>query len=298
MRSITKKPLSYEKKYSWAVFAFVIPWIIGTIFFFIIPVMQSFIYSISSFEMAEKLQVTLVVFEHYIYALTEDSEFLPQLISAIPPMLYQVPIIVMLSLFLAMIINRKFIGRTVVRTIFFLPIVIASGIVLSIINGDVVNDVMSSSTSASNLFQSDMLKILMQEMQIGDEVINFITSLVDNILNLLWSSGMQTLLFLSALQTIPVSMYEAAKIEGGTAWENFWKITFPMVSPTLLINVVYSIISSFNSYNNAVVVYINEYSQRAHFEYSSAMCWIYTLLMLLFVGGIYKFINHFVFYEV
>ena len=213
-------------------------------------------------------------------------------------MLYQVPIIVMLSLFLAMIINRKFIGRTVVRTIFFLPIVIASGIVLSIINGDVVNDVMSSSTSASNLFQSDMLKILMQEMQIGDEVINFITSLVDNILNLLWSSGMQTLLFLSALQTIPVSMYEAAKIEGGTAWENFWKITFPMVSPTLLINVVYSIISSFNSYNNAVVVYINEYSQRAHFEYSSAMCWIYTLLMLLFVGGIYKFINHFVFYEV
>ena len=298
MRSITKKPLSYEKKKSWAGFAFVIPWIIGTIFFFIIPVMQSFIYSISFLEMAEKLQVTLVGFEHYIYALTEDSEFLPQLISAIPPMLYQVPIIVMLSLFLAMIINRKFIGRTVVRTIFFLPIVIASGIVLSIINGDVVNDVMSSSTSASNLFQSDMLKILMQEMQIGDEVINFITSLVDNILNLLWSSGMQTLLFLSALQTIPVSMYEAAKIEGGTAWENFWKITFPMVSSTLLINVVYSIIISFNSYNNAVVVYINEYSQRAHFEYSSAMCWIYTLLMLLFVGGIYKFINHFVFYEV
>ena len=111
-------------------------------------------------------------------------------------------------------------------------------------------------------------------------------------------SGLQTLLFLAALQTVPASMYEAARIEGGTAWENFWKITFPMVSPTILINVVYSIVDSFNDYSNEIVKYINSFATRAYFEYSSAMAWVYTVISLLFVGIFYFIVNKFVYYEV
>ena len=122
--------------------------------------------------------------------------------------------------------------------------------------------------------------------------------MVDSIFELIWKSGIQTLLFLAALQTISPSMYEAAKMEGGTAWENFWKITFPMVSPTILINLIYSIIDNFSDYSNQVVTYINSFSQQAMFEYSSALTWVYALLMLAFVALVYVVVNRFVYYEV
>ena len=122
--------------------------------------------------------------------------------------------------------------------------------------------------------------------------------MVDSIFELIWKSGIQTLLFLAALQTISPSLYEAAKMEGGTAWENFWKITFPMVSPTILINLIYSIIDNFSDYSNQVVTYINSFSQQAMFEYSSALTWVYALLMLAFVALVYVVVNRFVYYEV
>ena len=238
---------SYETKKRYVGFLFILPWMIGLLCFFIRPLVESILYSIGNLNMSDGFSLKIVGLEHYMRAFTQDSRFLPMLAESIPDALYQVPILVIFSLFLAILINQEFHGRTLVRAIFFLPIIISSGAVLSIINGDVYNQMISSDTSASQLFSSDMLRILLKEMEIDESIVRFISNMVDSLLNLLWSAGMQTLLFLAALQAIPPSVYEAATIEGGSAWENFWKITFPMVSPTILINAIYSIIDRFNS---------------------------------------------------
>lgn len=290
--------LSYEKKKSIVGYVFLIPWAIGAVFFLLLPTFESILYSIGNLRIGEDYGVDIIGFTHYIKAFTEDSSFLPLLGSTLPPMLPQTIIVVLLSLFLAILLNRKFFGRTVVRGIFFFPVIIANSIIISIINGDVFANNLMNNAGASQMFSSEMLGVLISEMQGGQKILEFVTSFVDSVFGLLWKSGIQTILFLTALQAIPTSMYEAAEMEGGTTWEIFWKITFPMVSPTILINIVYTIIDTFGDYGNSVMKYINDYTVRGDLNYSSALIWVYTLIMLLIIGVCYIVIDRFVYYEV
>lgn len=290
--------LSYEKKKSLVGYLFLIPWAVGAFFFLLWPLFESVLYSIGNLRIGQDYGVEIIGWQHYIKAFTEDSTFLPLLSSSLPPILYQVPIIVLLSLFLALLLNRKFFGRTVIRGVFFLPIIIANGIIISILNGDVFSGNLMANASVSRLFNSEMLGLFFGEMQGAQELMSFVTGFVDSIFSLLWKSGIQTLLFITALQSIPVSMYEAAKMEGGTAWEIFWKITFPMVSSTILLNIVYTIIDTFSDPGNRIVKYVNDFARMGDFNYSSALIWIYTLIILVFVGLCYLIVNRFVYYEV
>ncbi len=290
--------LSYERKKRYIGLLFIAPWILGTVWFFAEPVVESFLYSIGELKAIGGLQLTIIGWDHYVRAFTQDSSFLPLLASNIPPLLYQIPIILVFSLFQAILINQKFVGRTFVRAVFFLPIIIANGIIITIINGDAFSQIMTENTGAGQMFKSEMLSILLKEMNIGTGLAESVTGVVDALFSLLWKSGIQTLLFLAALQTVPVSMYEAARMEGGTAWENFWKITFPMLSPTILINLIFSIIDTFNDYGNGVVSYINNLARKAFFEYSSCLSWIYTVLIVALMALTYWAVNRFVYYEV
>lgn len=290
--------LSYEKKKSMIGYLFLIPWAIGTLVFLLFPLFQSVLYSFGNLRIGKDYGIDLVGLTHYMKAFTQDSRFLPLLSSSLPPLLYQVPIIVLLSLFLALLLNRKFFGRTVIRGIFFLPIIIANGMILSILNGDAFSASVMSGSSSSHLFNSEMLGVFLTGVQGAEDLVGFVTGFVDSIFSLLWKSGIQTLLFITALQSIPISMYEAAKMEGGTSWEIFWKITFPMVSPTILLNVVYTIIDTFGDPGNEVMKYANSFAQQGDFNYSSALIWIYTIIILAFVGLTYFIIDRFVYYEV
>ena len=290
--------LSYEKKKSLVGYLFLIPWAVGAFFFLLWPLFESVLYSIGNLRIGQDYGVEIIGFQHYIKAFTEDSTFIPLLTSSLPPVLYQVPIIVLLSLFLALLLNRKFFGRTVIRGVFFLPIIIANGIVITILNGDVFSSNLMANASVSRLFNSEALGLFFGEMQGAQDLMNFVTGFVDSIFSLLWKSGIQTLLFITALQSIPVSMYEAAKMEGGTAWEIFWKITFPMVSSTILLNIVYTVIDTFSDPGNRIVKYVNDFARMGDFNYSSALIWIYTLIILVFVGLCYLIVNRFVYYEV
>lgn len=293
-----RRRLSYEKKKSIVGYAFLIPWAIGTCFLLIVPLFQSILYSIGNLSIGSDYGIEIIGFDHYVNAFTKDSQFLPLLTSSLPPLLYEIPIIVLLSLFLALLLNRKFFGRTVVRGIFFLPILIANGMIITILNGDALSANVMSSSSSSHLFNSEMLGVFLQDVPGMGELVSIITGFVDSISSLLWKTGIQTLLFLTALQAIPISMYEAAKMEGGTSWELFWKITFPMVSPTILLNVIYTVIDTFGDPSNRIIKYANQFALSGDFNYSSALIWIYTVLVLLFVGLLYVLINRFVYYEV
>lgn len=297
-RSTKRSPLSYERKKRTVGYLFLLPWLIGMVFFFIGPIFQSILFSLGELHIGSDYGVTITGFNHYIKAFTEDSNFIPLLTASLPPYVYQVPITVFLSLFLALLLNRQFFGRTVVRGIFFLPIIIANGVVITILNGDAMSQDMLSQNGTSAMFNSEMLGLLMEKMPGGSELMGFVTTFVDSVFSLLWTSGIQTLLFMTALQSIPVSMYEAARMEGGTSWEIFWKITLPMTSSTILLNVVYTLIDTFGSSGNRIMRYIFSYVTGGDFNYSAAMMWVYTLIVGLAVAICFWIINRFVYYEV
>lgn len=293
------RPLSYERKKSIAGYLFIAPWIAGTIIFFLIPIVQSVIYSFGRINLEDAgYSVTLVGFKNYVKIFVEDAEFLPKAMTAIRDMVLHTPIIVLFSLFIAILLNQRFAGRTAARVIFFLPVIIANGAVISIINGDVFADIVMQGASSSQLFRSEFLNALLVESGLNQSIVNTLTSTVDSLFELIWKTGIQVLIFLAGLQTISVSMYEVAKIEGATAWELFWKVTLPMISPMLLINVIYTIIDSFTDYSNSVMSYINTFTTNMKLELGSAMIWTYFASIIVVLGVTYFVINKSVFYEV
>ena len=292
--------MPYESKKSLAGFLFVSIWVIGFIFFFLLPFLQSVRYSFSDIVLNPNGGYTLnfIGWKNYIKAFTTDAEFLPAVFSSLGAMLYQVPIIVLFSLFVAIILNQKFVGRTFVRGIFFIPIIVANGVILSIMNGDVLSQTIMQGSSSSTLFQSEFLYELMFKSGMSQEFVNGLTGVVDSLFALIWKSGIQIIIFLAGLQTIADSMYEAAKIEGATGWETFWKITFPMISPMIILNLIFTIIDSFTDYNNVVMKYINEQQIGMRLAYSSTLGWIYFLMVAVIIVMVYLIINKRVFYQV
>ena len=295
-----KHVMPYESKKSLAGFLFVSIWVIGFIFFFLLPFLQSVRYSFSDIVLNPNGGYTLnfIGWKNYIKAFTTDAEFLPAVFSSLGAMLNQVPIIVLFSLFVAIILNQKFVGRTFVRGIFFIPIIVANGVILSIMNGDVLSQTIMQGSSSSTLFQSEFLYELMFKSGMSQEFVNGLTGVVDSLFALIWKSGIQIIIFLAGLQTIADSMYEAAKIEGATGWETFWKITFPMISPMIILNLIFTIIDSFTDYNNVVMKYINEQQIGMRLAYSSTLGWIYFLMVAVIIVMVYLIINKRVFYQV
>ena len=295
-----KHVMPYESKKSLAGFLFVSIWVIGFIFFFLLPFLQSVRYSFSDIVLNPNGGYTLnfIGWKNYIKAFTTDAEFLPAVFSSLGAMLYQVPIIVLFSLFVAIILNQKFVGRTFVRGIFFIPIIVANGVILSIMNGDVLSQTIMQGSSSTTLFQSEFLYELMFKSGMSQEFVNGLTGVVDSLFALIWKSGIQIIIFLAGLQTIADSMYEAAKIEGATGWETFWKITFPMISPMIILNLIFTIIDSFTDYNNVVMKYINEQQIGMRLAYSSTLGWIYFLMVAVIIVMVYLIINKRVFYQV
>ena len=295
-----KHVMPYESKKSLAGFLFVSIWVIGFIFFFLLPFLQSVRYSFSDIVLNPNGGYTLnfIGWKNYIKAFTTDAEFLPAVFSSLGAMLYQAPIIVLFSLFVAIILNQKFVGRTFVRGIFFIPIIVANGVILSIMNGDVLSQTIMQGSSSSTLFQSEFLYELMFKSGMSQEFVNGLTGVVDSLFALIWKSGIQIIIFLAGLQTIADSMYEAAKIEGATGWETFWKITFPMISPMIILNLIFTIIDSFTDYNNVVMKYINEQQIGMRLAYSSTLGWVYFLMVVVIIVMVYLIINKRVFYQV
>ena len=306
----TKIP--YEKKKGLYGYGFIALWFIGTLWLFIIPVLTSLWYSLCDTQLlakADALEKGMTSagiytewngFKNFVNAFTVDTEFLPKLGNSLGEILPNTIVIMIFSLFIAVILNQKFRGRTLARAIFFLPVLIATGPVISVINGDMTSQGISDASQFSTLFKTDLVTELMEFIGIYNinqtftDVINNITS---DVLNLVWNSGIQILIFLSALQTIPPSAKEAASIEGATAWEFFWKITFPYISPMILSNLVYTVIDAFVSTDNQVMEYVLKQSGNWEYGYAAALAWIYFAIVGACLGLICVIINRFVYYE-
>lgn len=306
----TKIP--YEKKKGLYGYGFIALWFIGTLWLFIIPVLTSLWYSLCDTQLLAKadalekgmtsagIYTEFNGFKNFVNAFTVDTEFLPKLGSSLGEILPNTLVIMIFSLFIAVILNQKFRGRTLARAIFFLPVLIATGPVISVINGDMTSQSISDASQFSTLFKTDLVTELMEFIGIynlNQTFTDVIKNITSDVLNLVWNSGIQILIFLSALQTIPPSAKEAASIEGATAWEFFWKITFPYISPMILSNLVYTVIDAFVSTDNQVMEYVLKQSGNWEYGYAAALAWIYFAIVGACLGLICVIINRFVYYE-
>ena len=290
---LKRRKMSYERKKGLIGYVFIGLWLIGFFLMYLTPLVQSLYYSFNELEITTSgFEMEWKGFANYKEIFTEDAEYLPALRTALGDLLYQVPLILVFSLILAMLVNQKFFGRTVARAVFFLPVIIASGVVLNVINGDTASKLMQSGEKTSQMFQVTSLAAMLQGLNLPSEITGFIVSAANNIFGLMWQSGIQIVLFLASLQTIPGSLYEAASIDGGTKWEIFWKVTFPMITPIMLVNLVYTITDSFTATNNGVMRQIlDAVGERLDFDYSAALAWLYFLIIIVILGLVILVVN-------
>ncbi len=283
---------------------FALPFLIGFFGLFLPMIVKSVSYSFSNMAVESTGYVLTPAanngFEHYIRALTIDPDFNRQLLQAILDMFTKVPLVIIFSFFMANLLNQKFHGRAVARSILFLPVILTSGVVL----GLEASDLLLTTRSPAELTGTDFSTImnvsglLLEYTDLPASAINFLASAVNGIYSIIIASGVQILIFLAGLQSISPSLYEASSMEGATAWESFWKITFPMISPLILVNSIYTIIDSFTSETNAIMKDIKDtIFGEVKYGLGSAMAWIYFIcigVILLIVGGI---ISKHVFYN-
>lgn len=312
-KEIKKSRISYEKKKGLYGYGFIAIWIIGVIYMFIVPIFKSAWYSMCYTELvttadqaAQRGMTSAGIytewnnFGNYEEALFKNQDYLPKLTESLGAMVPQVIVVMIFSLFIALLLNQKFRGRTFARAVFFLPVLVATGPVLAVIKGDISTNGISSGEQFSALFQTDLVDELLQFLGIynlNQQLTMTIQTITSDIFNLLWSAGIQILIFLAALQQIPVLAKEAASMEGATGWEFFWKITFPMISPMILANLIYTVIDTFIDSENPVMSIVLAQSRGLRYGLSAAMAWIYFLIVAVALAIIVAIVSKFVFYE-
>ena len=274
------KPGRLTKKEARTGVLFILPWIIGALVFLVYPLATSFYYSLNNIRItALGMRLNYVGFENYSQIITADTEVPELLVNYIVSTLISVPVIVVFALIIAMMLNQNIKCKGFFRLIFFLPVIIVSGPILG----------MLTDQGASSVSAVDMTAITSAiEGVLPGAIADPITDLFENMITILWYTGVQILIFLSALQKVDRAMYEAAKIDGGSGWECFWKITLPTIKPMILINTVYTVVFISSNENNDIINQIVDSmfsgTQEKGYGYASAMAWMYSILVLLIVG--------------
>jgi ABC-type sugar transport system permease subunit len=212
-------------------------------------------------------------------------EFFPALYSSLLD-LVNIPIVITYALLMAILLNKKFKGRGFFRVIFILPLLLGSSVIMDSLQGNHAEVAVSMGVTGqsvadtvTNSFQDILLNHQLQTF-FGERLSGYVGNIINRISSVMWISSIQIIIFLGALQNIPQSLYEAAEIDGASEFEKFWKITLPMVMPSVELNVVFTVINSFTSSDNALMTYISNVSfKNLMLSYGSAMAWMYFLLV-------------------
>ena len=259
---------------------FVLPWIVGAILFLAYPLVTSFSYSLNNIRLTPLGKTfRFVGYGNYTEILLADSQFLPDLVDYVLSTLISVPVIVVFALLIAIMLNEKIRGKGFFRLIFFLPVIIVSGPILGMLSEQGSSSVSAIDVQAITAAISSFLPPLLADP---------IASLFRNMITILWYSGVPILIFLSALQKIDSSQYEASYIDGAGAWQTFWKITLPSVKPMILLCCVYTVVFISSNDQNTLIGLIKASmfsgTKEKGYGYASAMAWLYSVVVLIIVG--------------
>jgi len=291
-KKVKSKLRQKEARYG---YLFILPWLIGFIALFLRPLLTSIQYAFSD-VMFKPTGINTVFngisnfkkpFED-IWFLT--NTFLP----GITNFWYEAVLVCIFSLFVAIMLNQKFKGRTIARALFFLPVIIASGVVIQILQGNGMDTELE--TTNAFVFSSGGLEMILRSVGLPDAVTNLFTNISNRVFNVVWLSGIQIILYLSGLQSIPRSEYEAAQIEGATAWECFWKITWVRISPMTMVVVIYSIIDSLTNVSNPLIQWSYQQYTDAKYGISAAISWLLCAIAFVVLIAVSVFMSRHVFY--
>lgn len=299
--------LTMTKKQAIVGYLFILPFLLGFIFLVFFPLLESMKYSFSRVQVTTTgYKLIGVKLSNYHQLIFIDPNFRKDLLDSIIQIVTNVPLIVIFSFFAANLLNQKFKGRAIARSVFFLPVILTSGIIIAMENSDIMLSTLNNTigqqaalngSDASASTQLLNLREMLYSTSISPIFITYIVKAVDGIYSIVVASGVQILIFLAGLQSIPKSLFEASNIEGATAWENFWKITFPMISSLILVNIVYTIIDSFTRPTNSMMQKIHDVAfASSNYGLSAAMSWLYFVAILIIIGVVVLAISRKLFY--
>ena len=305
-----RKSASLDVRKARAGWIFILPFLIGFVLIYLPIIFDSIKYSFHEIKIlvGGGYELEWVGWKNYSDAILVDTSFVTTLVSGLKQLILDIPSIVLFSLFVAIVLNQKIAGRAAFRAIFFIPVILTTGLISDIDAGNTMYSYMSDAegiddgsgqeSAATEIVSVMDVERLFANMMIGTEIVEYVVSLVNNIFNIINRCGVQMLIFLSGLQSISPAIYESCSIDGASGWETFWKITLPMVSPMILVNSIYTVIDAFTSSDNKVMAYISTVYEEANGNVlSSAMSWMYFLVVILIIAAVAGLLGSFVFYQ-
>lgn len=308
-----RKRVSLDSQKARGGWLFVAPFIIGLVLIYLPIILDSIRFSFVTVSLNATgggYSIAFAGLENYREALFVDAYFVQTLTTGITSLLMDIPAIVIFSLFMAVLLNEKMMGRAVFRAIFFIPVILSTGLIDRLdVNNTMMNYMQDTSKSIDTGSGTDVvnsvvtatdLKWMFESMKVGTGITEYIVSLMNNIYGIINRSGVQMLVYLAGLQSISPAIYESCQIDGASKWESFWKITIPMISPMILVNAVYTVIDALTSSSNSVMMYVEDvYNSNgtAGYVLSSAMSWLYFLAVIAIVAVVAAILSAFIFYQ-
>lgn len=299
MKKRKSKVSSLTRKRERAGWLFVLPFVIGLVLIFLPSLVNTIIYSFNKIVMKPGgYELEFKGWDYYQNILFVHSNYNQTLVKTVISMVTNVPLVLIFSFFMATMLNTKFRGKGLMQIIVFLPVITSSGVLAALNAADVTDGLMTSAT-ATDVVQMQMSSTwVLDSLGLSSRVTAYFSSALSKLYEVITSSGIQILIFLAALKSIPDSVYEAAKMEGATGWEAFWKVTFPMVSPYILTNVIFSIVDSISSEKSPVLTLVLETARTGNTDLSlsSAMALLFCLVELVVLVIMAFIVSRIVFY--
>lgn len=278
-----RKPKGLETLKARYGFIFIAPWIVGMVFFFLVPIIQSAYFSFAHISIElDGIKTDFLGLENFKYILFKDTQYIDNFLEAITDMLVSVPFILVVSLILAVLLNNKFRGRLFFRSLFFMPVIIASGVVLDLYLGAASSNATEVAVNDSVSFGMIDFTEVFTALNLPTAIENYLSVALDNLFMLVWQSGIQIILFIAGLQSIPDLLYEVAHVEGATKWEEFWFITLPMLGRTMFLVIVFTIVENITKSNNQIISHGYNFFNNMDYGRGSASLWFYFLV----IGGV------------
>ncbi len=274
----TLKARLFGREANWYAYLFLLPWIVGIALLVIRPLFLAIYYSFCEVNItAHGIVCEWIGWDNFQEIWIKDINFVERELRFLIQVVLQVPIIVIFALLAALMLNTNLKGKGIFRTIFFLPVIVVSGPIINELQGQ-------GATTVSTADQQIVVNAISSFLP--EWLVEPISGLFAQLILILWYSGIQIIMFLAILQKIDLNMIEAAKIDGATGWEIFWKITLPAIKSIILLNAVYTLVYLANASNNGVINLISAAMLKATrgYGYASSMAWMHTLIVLVLLG--------------
>ncbi len=295
-KSVKRRGVSLEANRRRSGYTFIAHWLIGLIMFMIIPIFNSIQYAFSDVEITVgSIETDFAGLKYFKEILVSDPTYLDNVVESLQELVYTLPIILTVSLVLAVLLNQKFPGRTVFRAIFFLPVIIVeTGLLGAMSSSHIINGAVTSIQSGAESAYGSIIdfEAILSSLSMPSAITNFIAEYLSKVFNLIFDCGVQTILFLSGMQSVDPALYEVSKIEGATKWEEFWFVTIPMLRHIIMLVLVYTMIECCAN-NPAMTQAFTNLSSYQRYSLSSAMTWFYFALAAIVMGIVIGVYNRF-----